>query len=195
MMKDDWDAHMAFDIRHAEKVLTTSGEVIPMFIVHGLTGKYAIATPWRDDREKRQCIEVVRLFCAAHDAYALSMLVEAWTASAVHDGTDKDAARSKALAGLPPSQRPDRQEVVLALCVTFEAGKRRVRQRMHPIIRGADGKPIGLGLDLHAGDEDTAMEGRMVDILPSPAFPLHLRKMARDLLAKMPSDIATKLAS
>lgn len=69
-----------------------------------------IATPWRDDKEKREMILNVCLHIVKEDVVAFSFVSEVWTAQAKHESGDVPPP-----VGKKPRDRPDRKEAVVCL--------------------------------------------------------------------------------
>jgi hypothetical protein len=186
------ERHLSHDIRHAERTLMTSGSLIPMMVVHADNGIHVFAMPWTDQASKVKIIQLVRIFCLANDATALSMIVEAWMATVPIVGEASEAAR-RALRGIPPSQRPDREEVVLATYATWIGGQQKTFKRMHPIIRNAAGAVTGLGLNATDFGPDNEMTGLLTNILPPPNAPAREREVARKALTGLPGGLFRKI--
>ena len=116
-----------------------------MFIVHTKGGGVQLlVTPWEDDEENRRCFELVRLWCIAHDAHALTFISEAWMR---RDAEDRVEA------------------VMVAITWRDAAGERQTLFEAREITRRANGKPDGLA-PMTTDKDYTGLGGRMVEVLP-----------------------------
>jgi hypothetical protein len=105
------DALLELAHKHAENVmLGTTRELMPIFaLVNSTGGLDLIGCPWADEEEKAIMVAKVKRQIRASAAVAYSFVTEAWMATQDHEyepGRD-----------LRPTQRADRQEVVIA-CAT-----------------------------------------------------------------------------
>jgi hypothetical protein len=148
--QDKWAQSLAFDIAFAEQLLTTRGNLNPMFIIEAGGKKHVVEGRFRNLEEKEAVAAFVSLWAISVDADAVTTLAEAWMSSPL-PSKDADGAA--------------RQEVVLALAVYRDGDQRRVKQATHLIERNAKGRVTGLGLNLTPEDGDV-MDGRFVNLLP-----------------------------
>lgn len=158
-----WREQLRYDAAFASKALVEQGEIIPMFVVHARDDgpNVVVATPWKDDADKDIAVLAVKAVCVAHDAVALSQIVEAWMRA---PAPGEDASNY-----LPPSKAENRREVVMCTVAWRDdaTGERRELHDIREIERRANGKPSGLkpgsgGTESGAGD----IAGRMIEILP-----------------------------
>ena len=142
----DWAKQLRFDMAFAEKALCASGSLTAMFIVHTRGGGVQLlVTPWEDDdEEKRRCCELVRLWCIAHDAHALTFISEVRMR---RDAEDRVEA------------------VMVAITWRDDAGERQTLFEAREITRRANGKPDGLA-PMTTDKDYTGLGGRMVEVLP-----------------------------
>jgi hypothetical protein len=124
----------------ARRVLVgTKEQLIPQWLLASLDRTMIVATPWGGDDEKHLVIGVMRAMMREEQVHAYSLLVEAWFAhEKVPEGTSPDSFKYR---GLPPSQRPDRKESVVAMA-TNRYGKH--LHRHWEIVRGKKGKCVDL---------------------------------------------------
>jgi hypothetical protein len=188
MSLSDWVKQVRFDMTFAEKTLMKDGDVGRMFVVHTKgEAKHVIAAPWRNDDEKAALIDMVRTYCIAYDAAALSFISEAWVRylkQAPGETDDEFEARQNAVR---VRDAEDRREVVMVMTMYRDgAGERHIVSDTREIQRRRDGKPSGLapyrlnrGMDVLGGDIVEAFP----EFTPSPAqrhaaqMMLHLAKM------------------
>ena len=138
---------------HAREMLIgdEKTQLIPFFHIQFKDRPDSImATPWRDDHEKRLTVLAIRAalkqFRPSVVNYA--MIAEAWMLEQDHKPTERD---------LLPSQSERRKE-----CVIVSAGDHKgAKMKMWEIIRDDKGKPV----DLVAQAEYDHCEGRMVNLL------------------------------
>lgn len=110
-----------------------------------------VACPWHNDIEKQLMLLAVKKRARESGAVALSFVTEAWVARRSRDKPQWD---------LPPSQDPQRREVVFAAATD---GKTKA-SREWQIVRD---KPGGRIVSLIDDGEITDFEGRVIDgILP-----------------------------
>ena len=119
---------------YALHMMRTTGSVLAT-VIADTDGGYVFCMPsaLADDAAKDHFAEVARLFAVAHDARALMMVVEAWAKLPDADGhLDTDT---------PPSQSPDRKEVVVMILEDHS----RNSTSMLPILRDLHGTFTGFG--------------------------------------------------
>jgi hypothetical protein len=156
-------------MQFAEKSLRATGSVMPMFIVHTKTGSHVIATPWKDDKEKALCRQMVRVFCIAHNATALTFLSEVWMRRLMRHPRETDAEFQVRQDAVAPSEAEDRTEAVMAIAAwRDDAGERQIVFEAREIERRLNGKPSGLAA-MPTSKEYGGLEGRMVEIFPDRA--------------------------
>jgi hypothetical protein len=109
-------------------MMRTTGSVPPTVIADTDEGYiFCMPSELTDDSAKDRFAEVARLFAIAHSARSLVMVVEAWT--------KLPDARGHLDTETPPSQAPDRKEVVVLMLEDHS----RNATVMLPILRNADG--------------------------------------------------------
>ena len=114
-------------------------------------------TELADDAAKDRFAEVTRLFAIAQNARALVMVVEAWAKLPDANGhLDTET---------PPSQSPDRKEVVVLILEDHS----RNATRMLPIVRDAGGAFTSFGDPgpMHFGESQGRFSGLMPRNKPS----------------------------
>jgi hypothetical protein len=98
--------------RHAYSVLVERHlpALEPCWVLDEPDGQLRIiGTPWSDEHEKEIAAKIMRLHMRQHHTRAYSLVTEAWTAKAP-EGWDPDTPLPQR-----PAERPDRQEVVIAV--------------------------------------------------------------------------------
>lgn len=128
--------------------------------------------PVTDAASKDRMAMLVQLFCVAHAATAVVMVMEAWASFGTPD------------APLDPKEMPSetlhRKEIVIVAGESRE----RVRQQCLPLIRTGSGTYFGLGDDL-SPPEGTTMEGRFTQFLPPVPPTARQRRWAKESLQRM----------
>ena len=181
----DWAKQLRFDMGFAEKAVCASGSLTAMFIVHTKGGVELLVTPWEDDEEKRRCCELVRLWCIAHDAHALTFISEVWIRRMQRHPRETDAEFEARRHAIQPRDAEDRLEAVM-VCVTWRdaAGERQTLFEAREITRGANGKPDGLA-PITTDKDYTGPGGRMVEVLPDWAPSPLQQAAARTSLSRL----------
>lgn len=111
----------------AEKVFNEDGAVHMIWILETEPHMLGIAGPYPED--KNELVEGLKYAIEQTNAQAIFMMCEAWTVQVGQHELD--------LPGPPPSERPDRIEVVV---IQGENAEGTIMAR-RPIIRPKDGKP------------------------------------------------------
>jgi hypothetical protein len=141
--------------RHIHNVLIDQheDELLPVCVMAKGDGRFIAPTPWRSENEKGAMLTLMRHQMQSNGVEAYCVMSEAWIAVQPEDWKPGDDA------GPPPSQRPDRQEVVFACA----SDKTQSIQRMWRIVRGEAGAIVKLDLDDGRNVADTV--GRMAELL------------------------------
>ncbi len=139
---------------YADFTLRYGGRVPEALLLLGPSGpSLYLPKNLSDEQAKDEFAATARHLAIAHDATALVMVFEAW-ARLAKPGVPLDA-------NLPPSEAPDRQEVVALIGEAVGAQQ----ARMIPILRNAVGTFSGLG-ESCVQTFDRA-QGRFAEILPA----------------------------
>jgi hypothetical protein len=129
---------LAYD--QAERVLLNSrkGQIVPAFVIVGQDGtRKIIATPWKDDREKRLTLLIIKQALSEINGIAYSLVVEAWM---LELDPNEYADAQKSGKDLTPSKSERRIEIVDAFaCVKIDAGLRKI-SKIWEIIRDNTGR-------------------------------------------------------
>ena len=134
-------------------MMRTTGSVPPTVIADTANGYvFCMPTALTDDAAKDRFAEVARLFAIAHEANALVLIVEAWA--------KLPDSRGHLDTETPPSQSPDRKEVV-ALMLEDQS---RCATSLVPIVRDAAGKFATFGSVAPLAFGDSA--GRFSKLMP-----------------------------
>lgn len=156
----------------ADRMLGT-GELAPMFSIHfkqaGQPALAIVPADFADPPTKDRTVMMVKLLGVAVDAFAISLMTEAWVAT-VSDKTDE------AIARLAPSERMDRREVVMVM-MSQRGGKPRAMIR--EILRSDDGS-VSLGA---VEPDHDGLQGRMSNLLLPDRPTAEQRANARAMLA------------
>jgi hypothetical protein len=175
--KGDWIKQLRFDMAFAERTLLEQGEVSAMFVVHTKDAKHVIGAPARDDAEKRVMLAMVRAYCIALDAQALTFVSEAWLRSVQRAPNETEREFQARTNAVRPREAEDRVEVVMVVLAFRDgAGERQIVSDTKEIERRANGKPSGLK-PYQVGGQARGWSGRMVDIFPEEA-PTEVERLA-----------------
>lgn len=119
---------------YALHMMRTTGSVLATVIADTDEGYvFCMPSALADEAAKDHFAEVARLFAVAHDARALVMVVEAWA--------KLPDAKGHLDTETPPSQSPDRKEVVVLILEDHS----RNATSMLPILRDQGGAFTGFG--------------------------------------------------
>lgn len=163
------------DMAFAEQRILERGELAPMFSVHfekdGQNAIAAVVGDFANYEAKIQSVNIVKLVAVAYDAYAVSLMTEAWVAHV-------DNKMDEAVRNLAPSDRADRREIVM---VTLSARDKSPLMSAREIVRNPDGSVAKLLPDVT--QDHTGFEGRMANLLPPRRPTSREQRSARGLLA------------
>lgn len=176
--RGDWAKQVRFDMAFAEKTLLKNGDVGRMFVIHAKDAQHAMLAPWNSREEKFRMLQMVRAYCIAVDAVAVSFISEAWVRSVMRAHGESEAEFHERSEAVRPSEAEDRREVVMCVVMYREAGERHVLSEAREIQRRANGKPDGLTpyrqletLDVVGGD--------VIGVFPKYPPTPEMRAMAR----------------
>lgn len=138
---------------YANHMMLTTGSVPPTVIADTSDG-YVFGMPsgLPDEAAKDRFAEAARLLAVAHGATAIAMILEAWVR--LPDASGHLDTHT------PPSQAPDRKEMV----VVVVEGTTRCANRFLPIIRDTAGGFIEFGH--HPMPDFANAEGRFAGLMP-----------------------------
>ena len=138
---------------YALHMMRTTGSVPPTVIADTADGfVFCMPSGLPDEAAKDRFADVARLLAVAHNARAIVMVAEAWVRMAV-PGIPLDTVT-------PPSQSPDRQEVVVLML----EGQTRCATGLLPILREGSGafREFGQSPALNF----TSTSGRFTGLMP-----------------------------
>jgi hypothetical protein len=166
MNMDKWQRLIETDMNFALARLKDRGELAPMATIHDHNnGVHLVALSVGEDEKTRLSMRLVRLMAVACDAEAVSTLGEMWARfMQPYHGESREEYEARVVA-VRPREAEDRREVVMS-CVYYRDAQGRPCEasQSRDIIRGPDGKVIGLG---PAPDYDVMQsEGQMTHLLP-----------------------------
>ena len=143
---------------YALHMMRTTGSVPPTVIADTAEGYiFCMPTEMTDDAAKDRFAEVTRVFAIAQSARSLVMVVEAWARLPDANGhLDTDT---------PPSQAPDRKEVVVLMLEDHSSNA----TLMLPILRDEAGafREFGDAGPMHFGESEGRFSGLMPRNKPS----------------------------
>jgi hypothetical protein len=176
--RGDWEKQVRFDMAFAERMLLKQGDVGRMFVIHAKDAQHVMAAPWHSAAEKRQMLTMVRAYCIAVDAEALSFISEAWVRSVFRAHGETEAEFNTRVDAVAPRDAEDRREVVICMVIYREAGERHAVSDTREITRRDNGKPEGLAPFSKTSGLD-ALGGGIIETFPRwPASP-EQRDLAR----------------
>ena len=144
--------------RVIEPIFAQTGQVLPMYHIIAPLGETVIPAPPVDDKDV--AVQIIRLLLEKVEATRVCYVDEAWTVE--RKGTRDDLDRLRNMP--PPSEQPDRQEIVLFSVEDVSLGELLGHR---DIIRKAGKRPRLGELVIH--ERTTISVGRMVGLLPRPA--------------------------
>jgi hypothetical protein len=105
--------------QHAENVMIKMGQdLVPTWALVDVKKRIKIlSTPWRDEEEKAMYRAGLKFAMTMNEVVAYSFVTEAWAATLERGEYENPMGR------IPPSQRADRREVVVACAATASASK------------------------------------------------------------------------
>lgn len=154
---------------YANQLMRSTGQVPPALFIQTLDGPMMLRPGNSfDERGRDDFAATARLACIAHGATATVMVAESWLKMA-KPGQRLDLS-------VPPSQSPDRQEIV-ALMGETRFG---LCQKSMPILRAGDGRFIGFREAPTI--EGCQARGRFAQFLPERYPDLETQREAQELL-------------
>ena len=164
---------------YALHMMRTAGSVPPTIIADTAEG-YVFCTPvaMADEKAKDQFANVARLLAVAYGARALVMVVEAWVRVASRDSGIDPAT--------PPSEAPDRKEVVAVI----SEDRTRSSNRFLPIQRNAAGAFVGFGPS--PLPELKTLAGRFTGLMPNRPQSAENAAMAKAALGAMGAHVVNR---
>lgn len=157
-------------MERAKKFIETDGHAATVFF--GYSDKNMVMAPglYEDEDAKIAFLNVLKIIFAAFEVDFYVMVSEAWVV---------ETESPEALKGVPPSEHPDRKEILQCLLVSREE----VRMKVFPILRDSNNKP-SLG---PAKPDFVGVGGRMTELLAPTKLqiPEELRAEAFKILEKL----------
>lgn len=153
-------------------MMATSGSVPPSLMALTPTG-FMMYVPdnLSNEAAKDKFANTARLIATGYNADAVAMILESWVTFAQRPGQQ--------VADTPPSQSPDREEVVVVMAETRHTSK----HRFLFIQRNSVGQFTGFGTRLVPDFDDT--QGRFAQLIPPNVPSENDSAMARSLLKVM----------
>ncbi len=146
----------AHDCKFAAEQLQRAGELAPMFNIHfkqaGQPALAIVPADFADSSTKDRSVMMVKMIGVAVDAFAITLMTEAWVAT-INNKIDE------AIARLAPSERTDHREVLMVMMSQRDA---KPRASVREILRDATDAISGLG-DVEPNYD--GLEGRMTGLL------------------------------
>jgi hypothetical protein len=160
---------------YATQAMRNNGQVPATLFIKGLEGPLMLRPPsFTDDKSKDRFAAMARLTCLAHGATATVLVAESWL---------KMAKPGKRLdLSIPPSESPDRQEVLIFMGETRRGGC----QKFLPILRDGSGRFLGFGAAPTIDCDE--VKGRFAQFLPEHYPDLDVQREARELLNRVVHD-------
>jgi hypothetical protein len=169
--KGDLRKQAQFDFEWAKRTLLETGDVPAVYIMRSPTKVWMLPTDM--DLETKDTVrQTVRMLCMARNVDSLTLIAEAWISPPPEEGDPF----------VLPSQSDRRQEVVVVATTFYDAsGHRNGFVEVREILRGDDGKPIGLADGEQARNKD-GISGPTYEILPEERASAQDRMMAERVL-------------
>jgi hypothetical protein len=148
----------------AERILIgTTEELMPLWhIVPGDGSPHVIVgTPFEGGPSKDMVAFAVSKLMRDHQAVKYAFMSEAWMATVKQEDWNEDGDNT------PPSERPDRIEIVMVLAQGYDEP---TIQRAWKILRGEDGKTC-IGLEEMPDPGYDGIQGRFANLLPPRSTP------------------------
>jgi hypothetical protein len=161
---------------YSRQMMSSAGSVPPTLMALTPDG-FLMFVPKKlhGEAQKDKFANAARLIATGYEAVAVALILESWATIARRPG--------QAIPNTPPSQSPDREEVVFVVAETRQA----CRQRFLFIQRNSSGNFIGFGTSLLP--EFDELQGRFAGLMP-PKIPSKSDSlMARTLLQAMGVDL------
>jgi hypothetical protein len=148
-----------------------NGAITPTLLIHGVNGNGMYCPEEMAGADsKDRFVDKARLICVAEGADATVFISEAWLRTVKEDAKPLDLS-------IPPSQAPDRVEIVVVMGETREAHF----QKLLPILRTGEGKFMGFGEIRELGEAEK-VEGRFANFVPPRAPDEKTRMLAKEAL-------------
>jgi hypothetical protein len=178
--KFDYAKQLRLDLEYAKRCITKEGHLMPLFVVHAAHRVTPIGVGGMnnyDDKEKRGHREMARLICIADNGFAVAFIGEAWIASSKPGEPDPEYPE------VMPSQREDRQEVVIAQIIwrNDDTGERLTAVAQAEVVRNAKGKCTGVK-DEKTSDPQSFIMGSFAEVLPEREPTFEERDAAQQIL-------------
>jgi hypothetical protein len=169
----DVDRILAFNRDWARDKLLADGEIAVMWVIHTREGGILpVVFPDADVIPKPLLAHILGLICAAHDAWAIAMMSEAWMTSVRRGQWD----------GTAPSESENRVEIaVVTLGGTDPDGEAIRRVAISTIARDGAGKITGVEPCREGSGE--VVDSWLFDVSTGPFDP-PTRELARATLAE-----------
>lgn len=158
------------DVQFAMSVLRRTGDLSPMFVIHGASGEVVpISALTETDEEKDQTYKLIELLNVACNARAYTHMATAWMSRPKNQG--ESAVR--------PSLDPDRQEIMIVSVITRTA----ILAHITKIFRDDAGNITDL--EHMEIDGKTAISGRAAELLPLVDITPEMTMEAKVILNKL----------
>ncbi len=159
---------------YSEYMMTGSSASVPATLMALTPEGFIMHIPnrFKNETDKEHFAKTIRLMAVGYKATAVAMISESWIV------TKKSRDRELDLS-VPPSQSPDREEVVAIMAESREGRA----QRFLFIQRDSLGKFMGFGTSLLPQIQE--IEGRFAGLLPPSEPTEEMAMAARNLLQAM----------
>jgi hypothetical protein len=159
---------------YSEYMMTGSAASVPATLMALTPEGFIMHIPngFKNETDKEQFAKTIRLMAVGYKASAVAMISESWIV------TKKSRDRELDLS-VPPSQSPDREEVVAIMAESREGRA----QRFLFIQRDSAGRFTGFGTSLLPQIQE--IEGRFAGLLPPNEPTDEMAMAARNLLQAM----------
>jgi hypothetical protein len=160
-MKEQLDTLNEIAGKHARLVLVEHRmSLVPTWVLMNEKGKMILVpTPWHDEDEKELYGVAIRALMRKKHVTLYSFVTEAWTSTLEPGEWDEQSGQPR--DGVRPSNRSDRQEVVISCA----ASKEMVRWRQWRIVREATTEVVVDLIDKPFPESESQPESWMADML------------------------------
>jgi hypothetical protein len=175
----DWLKQHRFDVEFAKRILLTTGECRPMFVIVGKVRSSVMPALWNSDDERDTMYLLMTLLAAADNAVGLVFIAEAWMRGVLQVPGETTAQTRERAMQVAPRDAEDRIEVIhVVCCYRDDAGEKQTLYSILEIERDATGKPTGTR---PRNIEGISMESRLMTCLPPKEFSEDECELARRL--------------
>jgi hypothetical protein len=182
-MTPNWKELLASTVEYAKERMIDTGHLVPMAVIYARDPNRIIMMPlvFDDEETQRASWQLLRIACVAHDAIAVTLMVEAWMRMTNRlPGESEEALKRRAV------ERTGEKIEVISVQMSYRDGDDDEQHDivMEEILRDAAGRPVRFKTATPQDEKPEQIFGPMQDMLPSERPTPLARSVARDLLAR-----------